>query len=223
MAVLDVPLPAHRLPSSIRGVRRILPTAACCVPERALRDPAVAAWVRTHGLAVVVRDVEELERAGRAGVRPGHMVLRCGSPTATIPAAVDAGVVRFIVSADRHVDALADSGRAGLSVFLDDCGPAVIGDHRLVVVGLHCDVDDSAGALEWGVAAERMLCRMSVLRTCGLPLTRISVAGGDCARWVYGGGTMTRAIAAAVDDALAEGCARWRLPRPAVVLGPRSA
>ncbi|MBI5341435.1 MAG: hypothetical protein HZB45_27450 [Mycolicibacterium rufum] len=220
MAVLDLPRPAHRLPSSIRCIRRILPTAACGIPARALGDPAVAAWVRAHGITVIVCGDDEVEQVGRLGIRPEHVVLRCGLSTATIGNAVGAGVVRFIVATDRHVDVLTGTGRPGIGVYLDEQAPGVIGERRIDVIGLHCDVDDSEGALEWGVAAERMLCRMSVLRTCGLALGRISVAGGDAGAWVYGTGATSRA-ATAVDDALTEGCARWRLPRPAALLGPR--
>jgi len=220
MAVLDVPLPVHRLPSSIRCVRRILPTAACSIPAQALRDPSVAAWVGAHGVAVNGCDDGDLDLIGATGIRPEHVVVRCGAATPTIRRALEAGVRRFIVSTDRHVDVLATSGYHDVSVFLHDRGPAVIGERRLDVIGLHCDVDDSTGILEWGLAAEQMLCRMSTYRTCGLQLSRISLSGGTSAEWIYGRET-SRAVATAIDDAVTEGCARWRLPRPAVLVGPQ--
>lgn len=218
MAVLDVPRPAHHLQSSIRTMRRQLPMSTPSVPARALRDPAVAGWVRGHGITVSVAGADELEQTVFRGIRPEHIVLRCGATTSVIRAAVAAGVIRFVVSSDRHVDVLASIGRPEIAVYLDDRGPAVIGERRLHVVGLHADVDDSAGALEWATAAEQLLCRTAVLRTCGLPLTRISLAGGEVSDWVYSGQNIA-AVAAEVDGALTDGCARWRLPRPSVMLG----
>lgn len=219
MAVLDVPRPAHLLPAPIRRVRRVLPMSSCSVPARALRDPAVAGWVRAHGITVIARGDEDLEHTCHRGIRAEHIMLRCDATTSTIRTAVGAGVVRFMVSTERHVDVLAARGHPGLAVYLDDRGPAVIGERHLQVVGLHADVDDSAGAVEWGVQADRLLCRTAVLRTCGLTLSRLSLTGGDTAEWVYGAASSS-AAAAAVDGALTEGCARWRLPRPAVMLGP---
>ncbi|MEH3138589.1 MAG: hypothetical protein PGN37_00065 [Mycobacterium kyogaense] len=220
MAVLDIPLPAHHLPSSIRRMRRLLPMSAAGVPARALRDPAVAAWVRAHGITVCVAGIDELEQTGHRGIRTEHVLVRCDAATSLIRAAVGAGVTRFVVCSDRHVDVLASIDHPDIAVYLDDRGPAVIGERRLQVVGLHADVDDSAGAVEWGTTAERLLCRAAVLRTCGLPLARISLAGGDISEWVYGDGQVSSAVAAEVDGALTDGCARWRLPRPSVLLGP---
>lgn len=196
----------------------------CGLPVTALRDPSVAAWVRTHGITVNACGDDELGVVRASGVRPARVVLRCGPVTQTLRAAAGRGITQFIVSTERHVDVLAACAQdAPISVYLDDHGPVVIGERRLNVIGIHCDVDDSSGALEWGAAAERLLCRTALMRTCGLPLTRISLAGGSASTWLGGGGQELTAIAAAVDDALDEGCARWRLPRPAVTLAPLGA
>lgn len=223
MTVLDVPVAKHRLPVSIRSVRRILPMAGCGLPAGALRDPGVAAWVRTHGVTVNACGDDELELVRAGGVRSTQVVLRCGPVTETIRRAVGLGVVHFVVSTERHVDVLAACAKQKMYVYLDDRGPAVIGERRLEIVGMHCDVDDSGGSLEWGAAAERLLCRIALMKTCGLPLTRISLAGGSVATWLAGGRQELTAIASAVDDALDEGCDRWRLPRPAVALAPLGA
>ncbi|OKH72393.1 hypothetical protein EB72_21780 [Mycobacterium sp. SWH-M1] len=222
MAVLEVPRPAHRLPSSIRSVRRRLPMSTCCVPAGALRDPAVAGWVRSHGVTVAVAGVDELEQTGHCGIGAEHVLLRCDATTSPIRAAVAAGVTHFVVGTERHIDVLSAVDHPGIAVYLDDRGPAVIGERRLQVVGLHADVDDSAGAVEWGMAAERLLCRTAILRTCGLPLDRISLTGGDPSDWIYGESGVSGAVAAEVDGALSDGCARWRLARPSVMLGPAS-
>lgn len=189
--------------------------STCSVPAPALCDAGVAAWVRAHGVTVFVAGADELQRTCYAGIRAEHIVLRCGVDTSTIRAAVAAGVTRFVVSSDRHVDVLASTDRPEIAVYLDEAGPAVIGERRLAVIGLHAAVDDGAGAVEWGMAAERLLCRTAILRTCGLPLARIFLTGGDVSGWLHSGA----AVAGEVDDALTEGCARWRLARPSVLLG----
>lgn len=220
MTIVDVPIAPHRLSTSVHAVRRILPMAGCAVPAAALRNPGVAAWVRAHGLAVTACGDEELDLVESSGVQPVHVILRCDPVTPTIRRAAALGVVRFVVSTERHVDVLSRWEDPPRQVLLDDQGPAVLGERRLDVVGMHCDVDDSQGAVEWGVAAERLLSRMALMKTCGLQLTRISLAGGSAGRWLAGGAEELKAIASAVDDALDAGSARWRLPRPAVVLAP---
>ncbi|MDG4665929.1 hypothetical protein [Mycobacterium sp. 236(2023)] len=220
MTILDVPLAPHRLSASVHSVRRILPMAGCALPAGMLRDPGVAAWVRNHGLAVTVCGEEELDLVQASGIRPIHVVMRCGLATGTVRRAAALGVVRFVVSSDRHVDVLAGCAQPTKHVYLDDRGPAVLGERRLDVVGMHCDVDASRGYPEWGVAAERLLSRMALIQTWGMTLTRISLSGGSAATWLAGDTRELKAISTAVDDALDAGCARWRLPRPAVVLAP---
>lgn len=220
MTVLDVPLAPHRLVSAIRSVRRILPMAGCAVPAAALRDPAVAAWVRAQGLAVTACGDDELDLVRAGGIRPVHVVLRCCPETTTIRRAAALGVVRYVVSADRHVDVLTECPAPTKHVYLDDRGPAVLGERRLDVVGMHCDVDVRRGVDEWAAATERLLARIALMRECGLTLTRVSLAGGPVGTWLAGGGQELTAIATAVDEALDDGCARWRLPRPAVALAP---
>lgn len=58
------------------------------------------------------------------------------------------------------------------------------------------------------------------MKTCGLPLARISLAGGAIRSWRDGDAATLHYVASAVNDALEEGCARWRLPRPATALAP---
>ena len=143
--------------------------------------------------------------------------------TPTIHRAAALGVVHYVVSTDRHVEVLTGCAVRAKHVYLDDQGPAVLGERRLDVVGMHCDVDDSRGAQEWGAAAGRLLSRVALMRECGLTLTRISLTGGSAGTWLAGGAGELTAIAAAIDEALDEGCARWRLARPAVALAPRAA
>ncbi|MGK2902513.1 MAG: hypothetical protein ACSLE7_06490 [Mycobacterium sp.] len=210
--------PRHRLPVSMRAIRRLLPLAGCGLPAGVLSDPSVAAWVRAHGMTVYAGDVEELEMTCRCGVQPDQVVLRCGA-AASIQGAVALGVNRFVVCSDRHVDVLMACARRGTVVHVDDQCPAVAGEGCLNVVGLHCDVEAS-GPLDWGAAAERLLGRIALMRTGGSALTRISLTGGPAAIWIEGDKSELRAMASTVDDAIDEGCARWRLPRPSVTFAP---
>jgi diaminopimelate decarboxylase len=220
MTVLDVPLVAHHLPASIRSVRRILPMAGCALPAAPLQNPVVAEWVRRHKVAVMVCGDDELDLVRAVGVRPVHVVLRCCPMTQTIRRAAALGVVRYVVSTDRHIDALTGCAAPAKHVYLADQGPAALSERLRDVVGMHGDVDDSRGVHEWGAAAERLLGRMALMRERRLTLTRISLTGGSAATWLAGGGHELTAIATAIDEALDEGCARWRLPRPAVALAP---
>jgi diaminopimelate decarboxylase len=219
----DIDMPAtpqrHRLPVSMRAIRRLLPLAGCGLPAAVLSDPSVAAWVRAHGVTVYAGDGDELGLAGRCGVRPGQVVLRCGRTAEAIVDALDLGVNRFVVSCERDVDVLMACAHHDTYIHVDDECPAVVGQGCLDVIGLHCDVGGS-GPLDWGAAAERLLGRIAQLRTDGSALTRISLTGGPMAVWMQGDKAELKAIAAAVDDAIDEGCARWRLPRPSVTFAP---
>lgn len=219
----DIDMPAtpqrHRLPVSMRAIRRRLPLAGCGLPAAVLRDPAVAAWVRAHGVTVYADDGAELGLAGRCGVRPAEVVLRCGGTAESIVGALDLGVSRFLVSCEQHVAVLTACARHDTYVHVDDECPAVVGHGCLDVIGLHCQIA-ARGPQDWGAAAERLLSRIAALRTDGSTLTRISLTGGPMAIWIDGDKAELKAIAAAVDEAIDEGCARWRLPRPSVTFAP---
>ncbi|MCV7422110.1 hypothetical protein H7K45_16285 [Mycobacterium yunnanensis] len=211
------------LHESIRLMRNVLAGAGCGVPAATLRDRELAAWVRVHGVTVTARDEEELDLVQFNGVRPTQVVFRCGVQTDSIRRAVNLGVFRFIVSTERHIGRLSEVAQRTKYVYLDDDAPLVLGNRRLKVIGLHGDVDDSGGAVEWASQAERLLCRSALLKTCGSPIHRIMLSGGSSDIWVKGHGAQLSSIVSAVDDALTEGCARWQLARPAVTLTPAAA
>lgn len=219
----DIDMPAtpqrHRLPVSMRAIRRRLPLAGCGLPATSLRDPAVAAWVRAHGVTVYAGDGDELAMTGQCGVRPTQVVLRCGGSAEPIVGALDLGVNRFVVSCERHVDVLMACAHHDTYVHVDDECPAVAGEGCLDVIGLHCEVAAS-GPPDWGAAAARLMGRIAQLRTDRSALNRISLTGGPVALWIDGDKAELTAIASAVDDAIDEGCARWRLPRPSVTFAP---
>jgi hypothetical protein len=209
-----------RLHDSIQLTRRIIAGAGYGVPASALDDHALATWVREHGITVIAHDDDELDLLQYNRIRSTQIVFRCGTTTGCMRRAMNLGIFRFIVRTEQQIARLGEYAQRTLYVYLDDRSPLVLGDRRLKVVGLHSDVDDSGGALEWATAAERLLCRMVLLKTCGSPIHRIMLSGGSTEIWLHDQAPQLTAIANAVDDALRDGCERWQLARPAVTLAP---
>ena len=209
-----------RLHDSIQLTRRVIAGAGYGVPASALNDHALAAWVREQGITVTAQDDDDLDFLQYNRIRSSQIVFRCGPATGCMRRAVNLGVFRFIVRTEQHIARLGGCAQRTLYVYLDDRSPLVLGDRRLKVVGLHSDVDDSGGALEWASAAERLLCRSALLKTCGSPIHRIMLSGGSTEIWLNDQAPQLTAIVNAVDDALRDGCERWQVARPAVTLAP---
>ncbi|MDX1888495.1 hypothetical protein [Mycolicibacterium sp. 050158] len=206
------------LQTSIQLVRRVVTGAGYDVPGAALDDPTVTAWVREHGATVTAHDDDELDLVQYSGIRPSQIVFRCGTRTDTVRRAVKLGVFRFVVCTPAQIAGLTACTERTSYLYLDEHSPLVLGDRRLRVIGLLGEVDDSDGAVEWASVAERLLCRMALLKTCGNPTRRIMLSGGSTDIWLKGQVPQLTSIAHAIDDALREGCERWQLPRPAVTL-----
>ena len=209
-----------RLHDSIQLTRRVISGAGYGVPAFALNDHALATWVRAQGITVIARDDDELDLLQYNRIRPTQIVFWCGAAIGCIRRAVDLGVFRFIVCTEQQIARLGDCAQRTVYVYLDDRAPLVLGDRRLKVIGLHSDVDDSGGPVEWASAAERLLCRMALLKTCGSPTHRIMLSGGVTEIWMHDQAPQLTAIAHAVDGALRDGCQRWQLARPTVTLAP---
>lgn len=211
---------APRLHDSIHLVRSVISNAGCGLPAAALQDRTVADCVRSQGVTVVANGDDELELLQYSGIRPGQVVFRCGPVTDSIRRAVNLGVTRFIVGTAQQIAGLTACAQRTKYVYLDGRAPLVLGDRRLHVVGLHTDVDVAGGTVEWASAAERLLCRAALLKTCGSPISRIMLSGGPTDVWLDGDAPQLTSIVHAVDDALHDGCERWQVSRPAVTLAP---
>jgi hypothetical protein len=211
---------APRLDTSIHLVRGVISSAGCGVPAAVLNDAGLAAWVRAHAVTVIAHDGGELDSCRDSGIRPAQIVFRCGTATDSIHRAVSLGVSRFTLCTERQLVHLGRCTQRTKHVYLDDRSPLVLGDRRLKVVGLHGDVDDTGGAVEWASVAERLLCRTALLKTCGSPIKQIMLSGGSTELWLNSPASRLTSIVRAVDDALREGCERWQLPRPAVTFAP---
>jgi hypothetical protein len=211
---------APRLDTSIHLVRGVISSAGCGVPAAVLNDATLAAWVRAHGVTVIAHDGAELELSRNSGIRPAQIVFRCGMVTDSIHRAVSLGVSRFTLCTEQQIVHLGRCTQRTKYIYLDDRSPLVIGDRHLKVVGLHGDVDDTGGAVEWASVVERLLCRTALLKTCGSPIKRIMLSGGSTELWLNSPASRLTSIVRAVDDALRDGCERWQLPRPAVTFAP---
>jgi diaminopimelate decarboxylase len=200
----------------------VLSSVGYGVPAAALTDRTLAAWVRAHGVTVTADDDDELDLVQHSGIRPTQVVFRCGPATDCIRRAVHLGVFRFIVGTPLQIARLREFAQRTEYLYIDEDSPLVLADRRLKVIGLHGDVDASGGPAEWASVADRLLCRAALLKSCGSPIKRIMLSGGSTEAWSNALAPQLTSIAGAVDDALREGCERWRLPRPAVTFVPSS-
>jgi hypothetical protein len=205
---------------SIQRVRRVISNAGYGVPAAVLHDPLLAAEIRAHGVTVTARDHRELDLVQYNRIRPSQILFRCGPETDAIRRAVSLGVFRFIVCTEQQIARLAECAQRTKYIYLDDHSPLVLGNRQLKVIGLHSDVDDSGGAVEWASVAERLLSRMALLKACGSPTKRIMLSGGSTDIWLNNQAPQLESIVSAIDEALREGCERWQLSRPAVTLAP---
>ena len=209
-----------QLDNSLELMKRIIPGIGCNVPAGALTEPGLATWVRRHGVTVTAHDDDELGLARYQGIRPLQIVMRCGLSAEPIRRAIALGVTRFIVTTPWQMGRLAEHTHCAKYIYLGEHSPLALGDRQLKVVGLHTDIDDISGTTEWAGAAERLLCRAALLKTCGASIKRITLSGGSLDISSSESTEEWSAIVGAVDVALREGCERWQLPRPTVSISP---
>lgn len=151
------------------------------------------------------------------GIDPSRMIVYCdGANAGPIRCGVNVGVGQFVVHSDWQAGMLAHYARRPQRVLVDVTASesaldAALRTDRLEAVGLRCRVD----AVDWyadviGGMLETM-ARIRWERT--ILLTRLSLevmVGAD-----------PRRLGMAIEDALDEGCARYRLPRPGVAVSLR--
>lgn len=186
-------------------------------------DPAVAQWVRTHGVTVTAHDDDELDLLRFHDVRPVQIVFRCDAHTAPIRRAAELGVARFIVTTGPQIIRLAEYVKHSTYVYLDGDSPVVLGDRSLKVVGLHSDVDACGRPRDWAGAATRLMSRMVQLNSLGSTIRRISLSGGSIDEWLQGGAPRLTSIMVEVDAAVRDVCARSQVVKPAVTLSALTA
>ncbi|MBT1191224.1 hypothetical protein [Rhodococcoides kroppenstedtii] len=202
--------PVHRM-------RRVIPAVGCAVSAHALVDRDVLLWVQRSATTVLVLDDTGLDLVQSVSVRPNQVVFRAGDCPDSIRRAVHHGITRFIVGRQEHVDHLVEYARRTTFVYLAPGLPTVVPARRIVVVGLQGDIDACGTPTEWADAAEHALCRTAQARTLGTPAHRI-VLSRSAGTVVPLSVERLDSIVRAVDEALRQGCARWRLARPAVTI-----
>ncbi|WP_032379956.1 hypothetical protein [Rhodococcoides fascians] len=220
---LQAPDHSTQLHNSIHLMRRVIPGVGFGIRAAELGDRALATWVRNSGVTVLAHDDDELDRAQLSGIRPNHIVFRCGAGTDGIRSAVHRGVFRFLVGTEPQIARLTQCAQRTKYVYLDSDAPAALCGHRVQVVGLHSDVSNSSDPDEWASAAERLLRRVSESTTCGSPMHRIILSGGSTEEWMSYSVPYLTSVVRSVDAALRDGCNRWNLPRPAVSVIPAQA
>ena len=155
------------------------------------------------------------------------MVMQCAGDAADpIHHAVIAGVRRFIVDSSEHIAVLEGHfAKKPHPVMVDASsfdrlGREVVAAHaRLNLVGLHCRLGgvEVAGLPE--IVVETMAKMACFNRKHGVVLSRMSLGDVDLTQ-IGGNPRGLRHVAEMIDEAVVQGCERFRCPRPALTLSP---
>ncbi|BBZ30148.1 LysA protein [Mycolicibacterium madagascariense] len=204
--------------------RRVFREAAIVCPADVLARTGMAAAVRTHGHGVEVRSLDQLAVATSLGIPASRIVLQDdGTTAAPIRRGVDAGVGRIVLACSEQVKVLASCAMRRQRIMLDvkaDAVDAVLACTRLELVGLHARLAPAAGVPDYVDVVAEMVAHMAwIRRRHRLITTRVSLGGGrllsDTAE-----PSELRDFDAALEDAFDDACARFRFPRPALILTP---
>ncbi len=216
------------------------------LPAAALRNQAVAKWVRDQGLIVDVHTSGELATAITAGIHPVRMTLYAdGLSHPDLLAVAMLGVGRIVVSAVDEIELLGSvvaRRNQGVVVRMTDvnmpqisdsvqCGfpfgtiegrkaiRAVVESEHLNLVGLHCQVGSHEhDFISYPAAIGHMIAEMTqIRRQHGVVITRLGLGGG---RIVPSGDCRHELaeLAVQIDESLEDACATMRFPRPLIVL-----
>lgn len=219
--------------------RKSFATAEVALPARALWNRVVAKWVRDHRVAVDLRAGEDLAIAVAAGIHPSRLTLHAdGLSESDLRVAARLGIGLIRVASMQHIETLAavDYRRHGIvvcltdgdtggfrfdSLELDHAVGAVTSGNRFNLVGLHCDIGSHEHEfVSYPAAIGEIVMEMDhIRRHHRLVLTRIGLGGG---RAVPSGdwSVALPELAMQIEQALDDGCATLRYPRPLVVLSP---
>jgi diaminopimelate decarboxylase len=214
-----------------KSYRDGLPWAGIAFPAHALRLPGGAAALKKNGHRVDVRSSEELSLAVSAGIAPARIVMHDdGVASGPIRRAVMVGVGYFVVRSATALHVLGLCARAPQRVLVDVTGDdcrligRALGKPHLRLIGLHSRVELDPVASHYGAAVGDLIAQMAhTRREHGVLLHRVSVAGAGALSPC----PLTRqslvAVDLAIEDAVDDACARYRFPRPALVLTPTPA
>lgn len=193
-------------------------------PADALRLDAVASWIRARGVTVDAASIDELDLLRRAEIDSSQVVMHCHGE---VPISIRrAALARFVVNNGEQIAELADNPLARShrvvvdQVRSDELAAEVLAHRRLALVGLHTRLGDA----ELGDLAESvvsMIAKMAwIRRKHAVLLSSVSIGGVDVAD-MHGDLRSVRRVARAVDQAIEDGCLRFRFPRPVLTVSPR--
>jgi diaminopimelate decarboxylase len=205
--------------------RKALRAGAISYPAGILWMEPVADWVKRHGASVDVTSADELELTVAEGISPPRLVMHCADATARpIRLAVNAGVGRFLVHSDRQIALLASCAQRPQRLLVDVTARpadvlagAIMARQRLDLIGLHRRLG-AAGRDAAGDSVQEMIAQMSWIRSKhDVILTRVSLAEFHAAE-VGCDRSYLRVVSEDLDEAIDDACARYRYPRPALVV-----
>lgn len=208
--------------------RKAFRCAAVSYPADVLRLDAPADWIRRHGVAIDVADADGIATAVSAGVVPQRIIVHGSDQRASeISRAIEAGAGRYVVNSRQQVKALAGSVPHRRRILVDvtdedgdELVAAVIAGVGLDMIGVHRRLrsgDGGRAAVREMIAEIRGFARRYNIIPARLSLGEVDVADWDCAP------DDLTAIAAAIDDAVEDGCIASRFPSPAVNIAPSRA
>jgi diaminopimelate decarboxylase len=174
--------------------------------------------------SVDVTSAEELEQARITGIKASRVILHCHGKVPVPLCRAD--LARVVVNSGEQVSCLADNPIARTQhVVVDAISPSalaadVLSHKQLNLAGLHYRLDHSDAAELPAIIVDliaRMACisrKHAVALSC-LSLGDVGVQGCD------GDLHSVRRIAKSIDQAVEDGCIRFRFPRPALTVSLR--
>jgi diaminopimelate decarboxylase len=210
------------IPHLYARYREAMPRIGLVCPAERLETADTARWVRKHGLAVVAYTSSQLALAISSGIKPSRLVMFGDrAQWGPIRCAVNADVRQFVVDSCEQVAILERCAQRRQQVVVDvntdradDAIAAICESDRLALVGLHFRLDSrSTGAHRYAIAVDAMIAKMAQLhlRQGTIP-TRLSLAGKV---W-----DSPRVVAAVIETAVEDSCARHHFPRPSLAFAP---
>ncbi len=194
-------------------------------PADALRLDSVVERVARQHWAVDACTSLGLGVAVAGGVSPARMTVHCDGLTATeIRCARAMNVGRFVVTSLEQAHTVASCGATSRPQHLllrmadgeaDAAVAAILAEPRLRLIGLDSRIDDSDG---YDRVVDRLMGEVAWIRhRHGVLLDCLGLSTFEA---LDSRPAPVRAIAAAVDGAIEDGCARHRLPRPLLTFSP---
>lgn len=201
--------------------RKAFRGTAISYPADVLRFDAVASWVRERGSTVDVASAHDLDLVQLAGIDAAHVVMHCRDDVSVSICRGRFG--RFVVDSGDQIAKLAGNSLARTQRVVVDASRSdmlaaeALAHKRVELVGLHSHIGHSRES-ELADTVTAMIGKMAwitrqhaVVLSC-ISLGEVAVAGVD------GDPRALRRLAGTIDQAVEDGCIRYRYPRPALTV-----